>query len=83
MFLLTSGFPVLLVDIVVVILSMIIHGSLSKYGLQRPRKGPFYIKQVTGRTPTIDVGCVDKIKTGRVKVNFYSLIILLISMTQF
>ncbi|KAH7519705.1 hypothetical protein FEM48_Zijuj08G0065600 [Ziziphus jujuba var. spinosa] len=68
MFLLTSGFPLLLVDIIVVILSMLRHGNLSKYGFQRPRKGPFYIKQITGRTPTIDVGCVDKIKTGEVKV---------------
>lgn len=70
MFLLKLGFPVRSVDKIVVILSILRFGNLSKYGIEKPKEGPFHTKNITGRTPTIDVGCVDKIKTGDVKVYY-------------
>ena len=38
---------------------------MSKYG---SRRGSFFLKTTKGRSPTIDVGCVDKIKQGKIKV---------------
>ncbi|KAJ6413261.1 hypothetical protein OIU84_006121 [Salix udensis] len=35
---------------------------------QDPPKGPFYVKQRVGRTPTIDVGTVEKIRRKEVQV---------------
>ncbi|XP_062076192.1 probable indole-3-pyruvate monooxygenase YUCCA11 [Humulus lupulus] len=60
--------PLKLVDKMVVAYSKLKHGKLSKWGLPTPKNGPFFLKATTGRTPTIDVGCVDKIKTGEIKV---------------
>ncbi|KAI4344902.1 hypothetical protein L6164_012084 [Bauhinia variegata] len=57
-----------LVDELVVFLSRMKYGNLSKYGLSRPKEGPFSLKVKTGRSPTIDVGCIDKIKKGEIKV---------------
>lgn len=60
--------PCSLVDTIVVILSKLKHGKLSAYGLQRPTTGPFYLKAKTGRSPTIDVGAIDKIRKGEIQV---------------
>lgn len=46
-------------------------GNLFKYGLERPKKGPFYFKAITGQTPTIDVGATDKIRKGEIQVFIY------------
>lgn len=51
-----------------VVMSKIVYGDMSKYGLVRPKDGPFAMKIKGGRTPTIDVGCVHRIKKGKVKV---------------
>ncbi|XP_016504886.1 putative indole-3-pyruvate monooxygenase YUCCA11 [Nicotiana tabacum] len=60
--------PCNIVDKTVMILSRLIYGDLSVFGLHRPNKGPFYLKKATGRSPVIDVGTVDQIKTGKIKV---------------
>ncbi|KAL5571876.1 hypothetical protein UlMin_021473 [Ulmus minor] len=60
--------PVKLVDLMALISEKLKFGDLTKYGFQRPGQGPFLIKHLTGRSPTIDVGCIDKIKTGQIKV---------------
>lgn len=60
--------PCRLVDFIATTLSKIKFGDTSKYGIQRPTEGPFYIKAKTGRSPTIDVGAVQKIKTGEIQV---------------
>lgn len=49
-------------------LSKMKFGDLFKYGLERPKKGPFYFKAITGQTPTIDVGAMDKIRKGEIQV---------------
>ncbi|KAJ6352654.1 hypothetical protein OIU76_001811 [Salix suchowensis] len=56
-----------LVDFIAITASKINFGDISKYGIQRPTEGPFYIKATTGRSPTIDVGAVQKIKTGEIQ----------------
>ncbi|CAA3018130.1 probable indole-3-pyruvate monooxygenase YUCCA11 [Olea europaea subsp. europaea] len=60
--------PCYLVDNIILSLSKFKYGNLSDYGLQKPSKGPFYLKRVTGRSPVIDVGTVDKIKAQEIKV---------------
>ncbi|CAN8312805.1 unnamed protein product [Cochlearia groenlandica] len=60
--------PVKLVDRWCLLLAKLRFGNTSKYGLVRPNKGPFMNKLVTGRSPTIDVGCVDNIKSGKINV---------------
>ncbi|KAJ1380319.1 Flavin monooxygenase FMO [Sesbania bispinosa] len=56
------------VDKVMVFMSKMVYGDMSKFGLTRPKDGPFTMKIKGGRTPTIDVGCVEKIKKGKIKV---------------
>ncbi|KAL5550662.1 hypothetical protein UlMin_000838 [Ulmus minor] len=60
--------PVKLVDMMTLLAGKLKFGDLSKYGFHWPKQGPFLIKQLTGRSPTIDVGCIDKIKIGQIKV---------------
>uniref|UniRef100_A0A5B6YT43 indole-3-pyruvate monooxygenase n=1 Tax=Davidia involucrata TaxID=16924 RepID=A0A5B6YT43_DAVIN len=68
MFLLKLLVPCKMVDYIILMLSKLIHGDLSCYGLPRPVKGPFYLKGTTGQSPVIDVGTIDKIKTGDIQV---------------
>ncbi|KAF3440125.1 hypothetical protein FNV43_RR18403 [Rhamnella rubrinervis] len=56
MFLLKVGFPLMLVDMIVVILSILRYGNISKYGFKRPKQGPFRTKNITGRTPPLMLG---------------------------
>jgi indole-3-pyruvate monooxygenase len=65
--------PCRLVDFIATTLSKIKFGDTSKYGIQRPTEGPFYIKAKTGRSPAIDVGAVQKIKTGEIQVYIQTL----------
>ncbi|KAI3801104.1 hypothetical protein L1987_29206 [Smallanthus sonchifolius] len=60
--------PCTFVDKMVLMLSNFLYGDLGGYGIQRPFKGPFRLKQETGRSPVIDVGTVSKIKTKDIKV---------------
>nr|XP_025665190.1 probable indole-3-pyruvate monooxygenase YUCCA11 [Arachis hypogaea] len=56
------------VDKMMVLMSKLKYGNMFKYGLTRPKEGPFALKIKGGTTPTIDVGCIEKIKKGKVKV---------------
>ncbi|QCE15678.1 probable indole-3-pyruvate monooxygenase YUCCA11 [Vigna unguiculata] len=56
------------VDKLMMLMSKLKYGDMSKYGLVRPRDGPFVLKRKGGTTPTIDVGCVGRIKKGEIKV---------------
>ncbi|KAL5577544.1 hypothetical protein UlMin_019243 [Ulmus minor] len=60
--------PTKLVDAIVVNLVKLKQGDMSKYGIKRPNEGPFFLKQMTGRSATIDVGCMKKIRSGEIKV---------------
>ncbi|XLR47683.1 hypothetical protein S83_032343, partial [Arachis hypogaea] len=43
-------------------------GDLSQFGIPRPNKGPFYLKEAAGRSPILDVGTIAMIKDGAIKV---------------
>ncbi|XP_021274928.1 probable indole-3-pyruvate monooxygenase YUCCA10 [Herrania umbratica] len=60
--------PVFVVDFIVLLMANIKYGDLSKYGIRRPKEGPFYLKATAGRAPVIDVGTVEKIKSKEIKV---------------
>ncbi|KAJ8747600.1 hypothetical protein K2173_011408 [Erythroxylum novogranatense] len=66
---LLSFLPMKLVDVIAVFLSRLAYGNLSRYGIHRPRSGPFSYKKETGRTPVVDVGTVQKIREGAIRVN--------------
>ena len=60
-----------LVESLMVMLSKIVYGDLSKYGIKRPQEGPFTTKIKYGRYPIIDLGTCQKIKTGQIQVNLF------------
>lgn len=66
--LLSRGMEVHDVDEMIVNLANAVYGDLTEYGIKRPTKGPFYIKNTTGRSAVIDVGTIAKIKSGEIKV---------------
>lgn len=60
--------PLHLVDSFLVLVSKIMYGDLTKYGIQRPKEGPFFLKGRDGKYPVVDVGTVKKIKSGEIQV---------------
>jgi indole-3-pyruvate monooxygenase len=62
-------FPVYVVDKIITFLAKLKYGDLSKYGIYRPKEGPLHLKNITGKSPVIDVGTIEKIKEGAIKVN--------------
>ncbi|KVI07494.1 probable indole-3-pyruvate monooxygenase YUCCA10 [Cynara cardunculus var. scolymus] len=60
--------PCSIVDSIVLMCGKLLYGDLSEYGIQRPVKGPFRIKQELGRSPVIDVGTIGRIKTRDIQV---------------
>ncbi|KAL1830594.1 hypothetical protein ACET3Z_000245 [Daucus carota] len=65
---LLKWFPVRLVDAFLLIVCRILLGDTSKLGLVRPRIGPLELKSSAGKTPVLDVGTLDRIKKGDIKV---------------
>ncbi len=43
-------------------------GDLTKYGLNAPKLSPAKQLKVTGKTPVVDIGTVNQIKAGKIKV---------------
>ncbi|KAL9250457.1 Indole-3-pyruvate monooxygenase YUCCA6-like protein [Drosera capensis] len=60
--------PISLVDRLLLLLSRLILGDTSRLGLARPPTGPLQLKNVSGKTPVLDVGTFNKIKSGDIKV---------------
>lgn len=60
--------PVWLADKLLLLFSWLILGSIEKYGLNRPSVGPMELKNTQGKTPVLDIGALDKIKSGGIKV---------------
>ncbi|KAL2238937.1 probable indole-3-pyruvate monooxygenase YUCCA10 [Sesamum indicum] len=56
--------PLKWVDWMVVMLSKCVYGDLSKYGIQRPKEGPFALKINHGKYPVIDVGALHMLKNS-------------------
>ncbi|CAN0897758.1 Probable indole-3-pyruvate monooxygenase YUCCA8 [Linum grandiflorum] len=66
--LLMSWLPLWLVDKILLILTWLVMGSLKSYGLSRPSIGPLTLKNAEGKTPVLDVGALQRIKSGSIKV---------------
>ncbi|CAL4986991.1 unnamed protein product [Urochloa decumbens] len=60
--------PVNAVDDLLVRMSKVLFGDLSKHGIVRPETGPLLLKEQAGRSAVIDVGTVGLIKKGTIKV---------------
>lgn len=65
---LMKWFPLWLVDKILLILAWIILGNLEKFGLRRPSVGPLELKNTQGKTPVLDIGALEKIRSGQIKV---------------
>ncbi|MBA0611000.1 hypothetical protein Godav_011721 [Gossypium davidsonii] len=61
-----------LVDSLMVMLSKLVYGDLSKYGINRPKEGPFFMKAVYGKYPITDIGTCKKIKSQEIQVILFS-----------
>ncbi|XP_058781317.1 probable indole-3-pyruvate monooxygenase YUCCA10 [Vicia villosa] len=60
--------PVYIVDTIITLQAKFKYGDLSQYGIYRPKDGPLYLKNTTGKSAVIDVGTIEKIKEGAIKV---------------
>ncbi|XP_075498896.1 putative indole-3-pyruvate monooxygenase YUCCA10 [Primulina tabacum] len=56
------------IDSILTVMSKLVYGDLSKFGIQRPKEGPFVMKNKYGKYPVIDVGTCRKIKQGEIQV---------------
>ncbi|PSS14064.1 Indole-3-pyruvate monooxygenase [Actinidia chinensis var. chinensis] len=60
--------PLWMVDKILLILAWFILGSTENYGLKRPSTGPLELKNTQGKTPVLDVGALQKIRSGQIEV---------------
>lgn len=60
--------PLWLVDKILLILAWFILGNIEKLGLKRPSTGPLKLKNTEGKTPVLDIGALEKIRSGDIKV---------------
>ncbi|TXG62053.1 hypothetical protein EZV62_013416 [Acer yangbiense] len=60
--------PMQLVDRFLLIVSWLMLGDTARFGLDRPHLGPLQLKNLSGKTPVLDVGTLAKIKSGDIKV---------------
>lgn len=56
------------VEKVLVMVSKVVYGDLSEYGIPYPSEGPFTMKMKYAKFPIIDVGTVKKIKSREIQV---------------
>nr|GEU48455.1 indole-3-pyruvate monooxygenase YUCCA2-like [Tanacetum cinerariifolium] len=60
--------PVRVVDQLLLLASHFIIGDTNRLGLSRPKLGPLELKNISGKTPVLDVGTLAKIRNGDIKV---------------
>ncbi|KAG5598354.1 hypothetical protein H5410_029724 [Solanum commersonii] len=60
--------PLWLVDKILLILAWFILGNIEKYGLKRPKIGPLELKNTQGKTPVLDIGALEKIRSRKINV---------------
>ncbi|KAE7997917.1 hypothetical protein FH972_002507 [Carpinus fangiana] len=66
--LLMKWLPLWLVDKLLLIFAWLVLGNIEKYGLKRPATGPLEYKNTMGKTPVLDIGALEKIRSGDIKV---------------
>ncbi|KAL0305153.1 UNVERIFIED_CONTAM: putative indole-3-pyruvate monooxygenase YUCCA8 [Sesamum angustifolium] len=60
--------PLWLVDKIMLVLAWMILGNIEKYGLKRPSTGPLELKNTQGKTPVLDIGALEKIRSREIQV---------------
>lgn len=60
--------PLWFVDKLLLIMAWFILGNMEKHGLKRPSIGPLTLKNTEGKTPVLDIGALEKIRSGDIKV---------------
>jgi indole-3-pyruvate monooxygenase len=60
--------PIWMVDKILLVLTRMILGNIEKYGIKRPCIGPLELKNTSGKTPVLDIGSLEKIRSGKIKV---------------
>ncbi|KAI3922319.1 hypothetical protein MKX01_006008 [Papaver californicum] len=65
---LLKWFPIWLVDRFLLFCSRLILQDVRQLGFKRPELGPLELKNITGKTPVLDVGTLAKIRSGQIKV---------------
>ncbi|KAL6974401.1 Indole-3-pyruvate monooxygenase YUCCA2 [Sarracenia purpurea var. burkii] len=65
---LLKWFPMRLVDRFLLLMSHLMLGDTAQLGLTRPALGPLELKSISGKTPVLDVGTLQKIRKGNIKV---------------
>lgn len=60
--------PLKVVDKILLFLASYTIGNLEKYGIKRPSKGPLHLKNIKGKTPVLDIGALQKIKSGKIQI---------------
>lgn len=60
--------PLWLVDKILLILAWFVLGNIEKLGLKRPSKGPLEMKNRKGKTPVLDIGALERIRSGDIEV---------------
>ncbi|GMQ06546.1 hypothetical protein CsSME_00051089 [Camellia sinensis var. sinensis] len=65
---LLKWFPMRLVDNFLLLMSCLMLGDTAQLGLTRPKLGPLELKSISGKTPVLDIGTLEKIRKGHIKV---------------
>ncbi|KAF8392091.1 hypothetical protein HHK36_022433 [Tetracentron sinense] len=60
--------PLWMVDKLMLVMARLVLGNIENYGLKRPLMGPLQLKNSEGKTPVLDIGALQKIKSGEIKV---------------
>ncbi|KAJ1254640.1 hypothetical protein BS78_01G472600 [Paspalum vaginatum] len=60
--------PIKVVDWLLLLVARLVLGDTEKHGLRRPKLGPLEIKNITGKSPVLDVGAWSLIKSGNIKI---------------
>ncbi|KAK0582473.1 hypothetical protein LWI29_026022 [Acer saccharum] len=60
--------PLWLVDKLMLIMAWFVLGNTESYGLKRPSMGPLQLKNSMGKTPVLDIGALEKIRSGDIQV---------------
>ncbi|CAN8327001.1 unnamed protein product [Cochlearia groenlandica] len=60
--------PLRVVDKFLLLMANIYFGNTDRLGLRRPKTGPLELKNVTGKTPVLDVGAMSLIRSGKIKI---------------
>lgn len=71
---LLKWFPLRLVDQILLVISWLLLGDTAQIGLKRPKVGPLELKNLTGKTPVLDIGTLAKIRNGNIKVILSSIL---------